>query len=165
VRTAILICLLSAASQSARAQDLLGEVEASLRNCIGSDSGLVPKPSAELPPGLSRSEPLKMTPLGRASAGAYAYEGTNPHEIACGVAVYGPVDKTFVSKTTAFIESYSNSYARDPQPHYRFSDSPARETYWGDPLAWGVSGIALLERPPSPSAPTLEVDFHRILIQ
>jgi hypothetical protein len=164
VRAAIPICLFVAITPAmARARDTLDAVEASLRSCIDSRGPArltMPAPPFQSPRGLTRGKSVRVTPIDGARGKAFAYEGMAPNEVFCGVAVYGKVDRRFVSKVVEIIEGYSPSYVRDPEPHYKFSNSTALETYWGDPRARSLYGIALLQRPPYLSAPTLEVDFH-----
>ena len=45
----------------------------------------------------------------------------------------------------------------------RFPD--AEETYWGDPFAPSMRGVAMLSRKPSSQAPTLEIEYHAVMVQ
>src|SRR5580765_3357956 len=106
-----------------------------LTKCLGSMSANTPTatPTADLPPGLSRGKDVHIESLPSSAGRAYSYEGTSPHEIACGIAVYGPLPDTLKTTLVTVIDGYITKWTRH-EPAYRLSGAPAQETYCGDPL-------------------------------
>jgi hypothetical protein len=115
------------------------------------------------PPGLSRHLEVKVAQI--SADRLYEYRGTSPHEISCGIAMYGRVPKDLKLQLITIFEHIGSMWKLQPRSFYSFDGSVrGTETYWGLPNAPGVTGILLLERKPSPDAPTLEIDFHDVLI-
>lgn len=141
-------------------------IDTALSQCLGSISDKAPAatPSADLPPGLSRGKAVHVDALPGIAGKAYAYEGTSPREMACGIAIYGPVSDAVKSEIVGLIDSHAPIWTRHAPDPYRLSGRPAEEIYWGDPKAPGMTGVLLLSRKPSAGAPTLEVDYHKALI-
>ncbi len=142
-------------------------VGTALFHCIGSFSAKLPSASdpALVPPGLIEGTGVSVAPIAGEDR-AFSYEGTNPRVMACGVAIYGPVSqnmrqriKTMVQGNPAWkphaIEAYDLSK--------RFPD--AEESYWGDPFAPSMRGVVMLSRKPSAQAPTLEIEYHDVMVQ
>jgi|ERR1700680_4288805 len=84
-------------------------------------------------------------------------------EMACGIAIYGPVPDTLKTKLVSVIDGYKTLWTGHA-PAYRLSGAPAEATYWGDPQDPGLIGVLLLSRKPSAGAPTLEIDCHAELL-
>jgi hypothetical protein len=96
----------------------------------------------------------------------FAYQGTSPHELACGVVLYGSVSSAKKRQIKAVINGYGLRWTPHPLGPYTLGEAVTGEqTYWGDPKAPGVSGVLLIERSPSKDRPTVEIDYHRVLIQ
>lgn len=142
-------------------------VETALSHCLGSFPAKVPSASdaAQVPPGLIEGDAVSIVPITGATR-AFSYEGTNQRVITCGVAIYGPVSREMRQRITALI-------AGNPKwkPHTidaydlskRFPD--AEEAYWGDPFAASMKGVAMLSRKPGAQAPTLEIEYHAVMVQ
>lgn len=142
-------------------------VETAVSHCLGSFSARVPSASdaAQIPPGLIEEGAVSVVPITGASQ-AFSYEGTNQRAMTCGVAIYGPVSREMRQRISALI-------AGNPKwkPHAidaydlskRFPD--AKEAYWGDPFAPSMKGVAMLSRKPGAKAPTLEIEYHAVMVQ
>ena len=142
-------------------------VETALSHCLGSFSAKLPAASdpAQVPPGLIEGVGVNVTPIAGEDH-AFSYEGTSPRAMTCGVAIYGPVSQTMRQRITTMVQG-------NPawKPHAieaydlskRFPD--AEESYWGDPFAPSMKGVAMLSRKPSAQAPTLEIEYHAVMVQ
>jgi hypothetical protein len=163
---AVLMTLAAVTSAGATpAQDQA--VETAISHCLGSFSAKLPPASApdRVPPGLIEGTGVSVAPIAGEDH-AFSYEGTNPREMTCGVAVYGPVSRTMRQRITSLVEGnprWKPHAATSYDLSKRFPD--AEETYWGDPLAPSMTGVAMLSRKPSPQAPTLEVQYHSVMVQ
>jgi hypothetical protein len=142
-------------------------VETSISHCLGSFSAREPKASdaAQIPPGLIEGNAVSVAPIAGAIE-AFSYEGTRPRVVSCGVAIYGPVSPTERQRITALITA-GPKWKRHTIQAYDLSKQSlgAKETYWGDPLAPSMIGVAMLSRRPSARAPTLEVQYHSVMVQ
>lgn len=150
-----------AATAPARADDTT-QAQAALAGCL--DRTNAPA-SARVtpPPGLSRDRDVTVARL--SANRLFAYRGTGAHEIACGIAVYGPVPAGLRASLVRMIESHAGQWVAQPKAFYSLAHArPATITYWGAPRAPGLSGVMLMERAPSPDAPSLEIDYHGALI-
>jgi hypothetical protein len=149
-----LCLLLLAAVAPAWADD--GPVQAVLARCLDNPGGFTLNgETLAPPPGLARQGAVK---VGRIAGNRlFEYVGTSPHEIACGIALYGPVAADVKSRLLEVLKS------RKGEPGGSHPLSGGTATYWGSAEGRGLTGIVMTERPPSPDAPTLEVDFHATL--
>jgi len=148
---------------AASALDESGAVERAVDRCLSLPSSLIPAttPAGDLPPGLSRGKNVHVEPITGTGGKGYGYEGTSLREISCGVALYGPVPRSLESRLEKLIESHKERWTRHaPGPYQLPLSVPARQSYWGTAL----TGVLLLARAPSVSAPTLEIDVHTILV-
>lgn len=136
------------------------EAPAALARCLDDPAHFLPTgQSSAPPPGLSRQDQVEVAhgPRGR----LFEFRGTAQQEIACGIALYGPVAPRMRAQLLKTITSRRN----EPTGSDPVSDAgTGTVTYWGDAKGHGLSGIVMIERPPSPTAPTLQIDFHNILI-
>lgn len=139
-----------------------------LTRCLSPSS--VPKlaytPSATIPPGISRGSNIKVAAVPSTHDRTFSYQGTSPHELACGVVLYGPVSLALKRQMKAVIDGYSPRWTPQALGPYRLGQAVTGEqTYWGDPKAPGIVGVLMIERPPSKDRPTVEIDYHRLLVQ
>ena len=142
-------------------------VEAAVSHCLGSFSAKLPAASdpAQVPPGLIEGAGVSAAPIAGADH-AFSYEGTNPRAMTCGVAIYGPISGAMRQRITSLVEGNPRWKAHAVEAYdlsKRFPD--AKEAYWGDPLAPSMIGVAMLSREPSVKAPTLEVQYHSVMVQ
>jgi hypothetical protein len=139
------------------------QAQAALARCL--DKPDTPEPNGESvasPPGLSRNQHVEVV---RISQRLFAYSGTSPHEISCGIAFYGPVSDAMRNAMFEMIQNRAHWVAQ-PRPLYSFPGAAqAKLTYWGTRLAPGAAGILMMERNPSADAPTLEIDYHVTLMR
>jgi hypothetical protein len=84
--------------------------------------------------------------------------------MSCGIAIYGNVPASLQQQIRKSIESNPKWKPLSPDAYQLFG-VPADETYWGDPLAPSMNGVVMLTRRPSPNAPSLEVEYHSMLMQ
>jgi len=155
-----LAAVASAGTQAASDQAL----ETAISHCLGSFSAKLPLASApdQVPPGLIEGTAVSVAPIAGENH-AFSYEGTNPRAMTCGVAIYGPVSRTMRRQITSLVEGNPRWKPRATTSYdlsKRFPD--AEETYWGDPFAPSMTGVAMLYRKPSLQAPTLEVVARRL---
>jgi hypothetical protein len=163
-----LIAGMLSAPVAASAHDGSSAVEKALAGCLSSSSWQIPEamPASAAPPGLSRGKDVHVEPIAGTAGKAYRYEGTSPAEISCGVAIYGPVPRSLETRLVKLIDGHKDRWTRHAPGPYRLAPGfPARQSYWGAPLAPGVAGVLLLARAPNAKAPTLEIDVHTVLMR
>jgi hypothetical protein len=142
-------------------------VETALSHCLGSFSAKLPAASdpAQVPAGLIEGVAVRVAPIAGENH-AFSYEGTNPREMTCGVAIYGPISVAMRQRITSLVEGNPRWKAHAVEAYDLSKQFPeAKETYWGDPLAPSMIGVAMLSREPSVKAPTLEVQYHSVMVQ
>lgn len=142
-------------------------VETALSHCLGSFSATPPAASrsVQVPPGLIEGAEVSVAPI-EGDGHAFSYNGTNPREMTCGVAIYGPISGAIRQRITSPLDGNPKWKANAVEAYdlsKRFPD--AKETYWGDPHAPSLIGVAVLSREPSVKAPTLEVQYHSVVVQ
>jgi len=142
-------------------------VEAAISHCIGSFSAKLPSASdpAQVPPGLIEGTGVSVAPIVGEDR-AFSYEGTNPRVMACGVAIYGPVSRTMRQRINVLVQgnpAWKPHAVEAYDLSKRFPD--AEETYWGDPFVPSMKGVVMLSRKPSAQAPTLEIEYHAVMVQ
>ncbi|NIJ34095.1 hypothetical protein [Sphingomonas oligoaromativorans] len=144
-----------------------GNVETALSRCLGSFSAKLPPPSdaAQIPPGLIEGTAVRVVPV-EGAAQTFSYEGTSPRAMTCGVAIYGPVSQELRQRIIALITG-SPKWKPHATDAYDLSKRfpGAEEAYWGDPFAPSMNGVAMLVRKPNAQAPTLEVQYHSVMVQ
>lgn len=154
----------------AGATDAIGTA---LSQCLGSSSPKIPtvtNPDA-VPPGLIEGQGVSIAPVAGTDSRVFSYQGTGRREYSCGIAIYGPVSSSVRKSIRQDIESGSPKWILRPTSIYDLSNIPGlkkipgKETYWGDPSAPSMIGVAMLERKPSAAAPTVEVEYHSVLVQ
>jgi hypothetical protein len=158
-RYPILLLLLIAGPWPSRADDGTA-AETALARCLDRpDATQTDGVTLAAPPGLSRNRDVKVARL--SGARLFEYRGTSPHEISCGIAIYGPVSPVLKARLVEIIQSHSSQWVAEPRPSYALDGAaPAGITYWGNRLAPGMVGVMLMQRPPSAGAPSLEIDYH-----
>ena len=135
-----------------------------LSKCIGASGGKPAKASdpSTIPPGLVEGNNVAIAPLPHTDGHAFSYEGTNPRAASCGVALYGAVD-------SGLREQMRRLVADDPRwvlsPGFYTGPADATTSYWGDRDARGLRGVAIIIRPLSPDAPTIEVEYRSTLVR
>lgn len=165
-RLAILVLIALLAPASALAADAVAPDEAqtvksALAHCLDGSHGQIPLASdpTTIPPGLIEGQNVNVVPLPGASGLAFSYEGTGKNVISCGIAVYGSLPASLLMEIRQLIDGHPRWMPSSPDA-YTVSGVPADRQYWGN----GFSGVLMLTREPGPSAPTLEVEYHSILV-
>lgn len=166
---AVLIMLASAASRltAPDEQRAAHAITTAISSCLSHPSGQLPASSNanRVPPGLIEGMRVSVTPVA-GSPNAFAYEGRDPRVITCGVAIYGPVSRVLRRQVTALISSNPGWKPHSTSAYDLSKPFPnATELYWGDLLAPSMRGVALLSRTPSTHAPTIEIEYHAVLVQ
>jgi hypothetical protein len=149
----------------AYAQDNLLFLSA-VAKCLNSRLDDIPPVSdpESVPPGLIPGHNVSVTMLHGDTGKAFSYRGTVPNVISCGVALYGPVPD-YVRKSARGAIERSGRWKVSSPDFWKLSVPPADNEYWGDLRAPGLSGVTILTRQPGPDAPTLEIEFHRVLVR
>jgi hypothetical protein len=158
----------SAASTAGTATNPENAILAEVSGCLGSFSVKLPKASAvgEIPPGLIEGVRVSVVAITGGANKAFAYEGLRPQVMSCGVAIYGSIGKKLRQRLIDVISS-SGKYKPQTIDVYdltkQFQD--VDEYYWGDPHAPSMIGVAMLTRKPSAQAPTIEIQYHEVMVQ
>lgn len=148
-------------------------IDTALSQCLGSFSPKISVSSDPdaVPPGLIEGKGVSIALVDGTDSRVFSYQGTERRVSSCGIAIYGPVTSAVRDFIQHDIEAHAPKWAPRPTNFYDLSSIPAlkgipgRETYWGDPSAPGMIGVAMLERKPSAAAPTVEVEYHSVLVQ
>jgi hypothetical protein len=119
---------------------------------------------SEAPPGLAERQ-AKAIRLGARPGGAYAYAGLRSDMITCGIALYGPVSAAQRRTLRTVIEQSSPRLRPAPSTLYRAEAPGAKASYWGAIRAPDLAGVLMLERAPRKDAPTVDVEYHAILVR
>ncbi len=137
-----------------------------LATCLTDRIG-IPAPataSSEIPPGLARKD-VSIEKIPGNGVRGYAYHANSRSEIACGIALYGPVSSGEISALVSEVIKEKPSYSKSSADSYRLTAAaPAHITYYADPKAPALSGVLIFEREPSAKTPSVEIDYHRSLI-
>ena len=161
---------LAAAGNAEPSDDLAQKVGSAVSACLsGSASASPAGPAAPAQPplrGIGRDGgDLKVSHIPTARGQLYAYHNEHGAEIVCGVALYGAVSPGGQQATLDQLRA-SPRFAPARLTAYKLSTpDAASSSYFGDPGAPGLSGVLVLQRPDGGDAPTLHVDYHRILVQ
>lgn len=160
---AVLVAL-AAASNSGAMMASTAAIEAALSKCLKSPSNgiSVPTEAGHVPPGLIGGKMVRAQPIANVGGSAFSYEGTSPQIISCGIALYGPVDRTLRNDLIAIINGSGKGASNSISAYDLKKEFPdAQEAYWGI----GLTGVAMLSRKPSASAPTIEIAYHSMLVR
>jgi hypothetical protein len=142
-------------------QDDSRAIETVLSHSLSGDIW-APTPAADLPPGLSRGMEVQVEQLPGMAGKAFYYMSTQPRNKACGIALYGPVSNALKDELVKLINSRRPTEFSQATAFYHLPGAaPAEETYWG---VSGIEGVLVSSREPSANAPTLEIDFHQLLV-
>jgi hypothetical protein len=169
----VLAALAVTSAPTAHAQTfmpLADAAEAQLRACVsktGPELGRPGAPEVSAPPGLGRGSAVVVTeiPTDRGMLYAYRDRGLAGSEIVCGLAIYGVDPGALAERLVGVVMASPRRLIADPVPHYRLRDArPGRSRYFGDIRAPGLTGVLIFERPVTADAPSLEADFHVVLI-
>lgn len=120
--------------------------------------------SVQPPPGLARAGDVNVEQLPARGYRLFTYQGTG-NEIVCGIALYGRVPANVVRSLTQLLDRQTRWARHSPGPYHLGADQLAKQTYWGDPKAPGISGALMFKRRPSASSPTIAIDVHTILVK
>ncbi|HEY0312218.1 MAG TPA: hypothetical protein VGC56_06950 [Allosphingosinicella sp.] len=120
--------------------------------------------SSRVPPGVM-DKPAQAIPVGGPRGRAFAYAGNRSNVITCGVALYGPVSASERKKLRLQIEQGALRLQAAPPDFYRVDARAGTASYWGDVRAPGLVGVLMLERSPGGGAPTVDIEYHRILVR
>lgn len=157
----------AAAAQSPR--PLADAAEAEFKRCVS-----LPRPPQSnpgeagiaAPAGLTRGSDVIVSEVATDRGKLYAYRDHGGREIVCGIAVYGADAGPLAERLIAAIKASPLHLEDDSKPHYALSSAkPGRVRYFGAGPAPGVEGALIIERPVGDDAPSLEADFHVILLQ
>jgi hypothetical protein len=160
----------------ASAEGVTEPVRSALKQCFEASPSKIPPASdpKTVPPALIEGKAVNIVPVPGTNARAFAYEGIHPRVQTCGIALYGPVEPSLQRDIRQMIEDYALQRASDGRPawkpyspdRYNIADIPAAtKDYWASPLAPSMYGVLMLTQSPSPNAPTLEVQYHAVLVQ
>ena len=155
---------LAAASNCASAMASQAAIEAALSKCLISPSAGTPVPTdaGRVPPGLIGGKMVSVRPIADAGSSAFSYDGTRLSVISCGIALYGRVSPSLRDGLVAAINGSGKGALNSIKAYDLTKDFPeSQETYWGT----GLTGVAMLSRKPNPNAPTIEIEYHSILVQ
>lgn len=136
-----------------------------LARCLGTLSDLKPisAPSATIPPGISRRTNIVVSGVPGSHGRTFAYNGTSQRQAVCGVVLYGPASAAMKRQIKAVINAFSPRWTRQSLAAYSLGAAvTGKRTYWGDPLAPGITGVMLIERSPGKNRPTIEIDCHEL---
>jgi hypothetical protein len=118
------------------------------------------------PAGLARGDAVTLSEVPTDRGKLYAYRDHGGREIVCGVAIYGVDPGPLAERLVAAVHASPLGLRDDPKPHYALSGAkPGRVRYFGAANGPGLEGVLIIERPASEDAPSLEADFHVILLQ
>lgn len=149
------------------AGDLRLAVKSAVLDCVTSR----PLPSSEYEdapalPGLGRPTASVVVRRIKTSIGdLYEYTAKSRADIFCGVVLYKASDKALVADAAEAIQ-HATRFREFQSPLYILEDEVSPPTrYFGDPLGGGLEGVEIFSRAPSESAPSFQVDYHKLLIR
>ncbi|HEY4029706.1 MAG TPA: hypothetical protein VGM25_05140 [Caulobacteraceae bacterium] len=116
------------------------------------------------PPGLGRAGRVIVTEVPTDRGKLYAYRDPGHGEVVCGIALYGVDPKAIAERLVEVVKASPRRLVLDSPPHYSFDAKPGLTRYFADPKAPGMTGAMIVERPVGDDAPSLEADFHVVLI-
>lgn len=159
----LLALLLVTTASRAMPQSSGPAVEAALARCLNASLSTIPKATDPQlsPPGLAEGVQTSVTPIDGTEGLAFYYEGTNPRIESCGIALYGKVSRATRESIASIISAKYHASADIGAWDLTKRSVEADEKYYGISLV----GVAVLTRKPQHFAPTLEVNFHSILVQ
>jgi len=101
------------------------QAQQALARCLGSPppSKLISTPLAAAPPGMSRHADVSVEAVPGSGDRVFAYQGTSPHEVACGVLVYSPVSPILEKQLKRAMEGYSPRWVPQAPGPYSLSGS------------------------------------------
>ena len=159
----LLTLSLSAAVATATPPSPEQAIEAALTRCLDAPFFRTPEPSDPTlrPPGLIEGVQTSVSPIDGTAGRAFAYEGTNPRFGSCGIALYGAEPRSTRRHIASIISTRYHASSDIGAWDLTKRSVAASEQYYGISLA----GVALLTRKRQQFAPTLEVEYHSILVQ
>ena len=136
-------------------------VIATLTRCMMSAEPTTVDPGRTVtpPPGL-HDDQVKVVAIDGSARQAFAYEGIRG--LSCGIALYGKVPSVVRREIEAVVASVPGWRPFKPAPIR--TAPPAREMGWGLGMTPTMYGAILLERRPSPAAPTIDVVRYAVLV-
>jgi len=160
---ALLAFLLALSSSPAPPPSSEQVIEAALTHCLTSRLFEIPKATDPKlsPPGLVEGVQTSVSPIEGTGARAFSYEGTNPRIGSCGIALYGRVSRSTRERIASIISTKYHASSDIRAWDLTDRSIKATEQYYGISLV----GVAVLSRRRQRFAPTLEVEYHSILVQ
>ena len=161
------ILLPSAFAQAQAPKAIADAAEEQFRTCVS-----LPSPASaganeigvSVPPGLARGAAVTITQVPTDRGRLYAYRDHGGREIICGIAVYGVDPKPIAERLGRVIASSPIHLSPHSAAYTLSSAMPGDVSYFGHGPAPGLEGVLIFERPVADDSPSLEADFHVVLI-
>ncbi len=161
---------LALAANAGPPDDLAQKVGSAVSDCLSGSASASPAGSIApaQPPlcGIGRDGgDLKISHIPTSRGQLYAYHNEQGAEIVCG----GPsTEQALPGGQQGVLDQLraSSKFARARLTAYKLSTPAAASSrYFGDSNAPGLYGVLVLQRPEGEDGPTLQVDYHRTLVQ